>query len=338
MEVEFKVVNKKLLVISPYFNRAPLVERTLKSLSNQSFDEMNILVWDDCSPDDTWQKLKDVKSDLGDERLTIWKNKENLGLTKSLNKAFDIAEKNGFEYVAIVGSGDICDYGRMSKQVDELERHPEANFCATRSYTIDEITGVKFEDDYFDKQEICLKDVLDTVPFTHGSVMYRTKAVIEVGGYENVFKWCADWDLFIRLLTIGNARYINEFLYTRFALQDGVSFHPKKSIEQIKYRTLVKYLAFMEPSERKANIEVAERDLDSLLFPFRKNMSQIALRREIKLLLMGRSKEARTLSQLSKENFGNRYYILPVLASVIGKLPFDVNRVLKIARKLKNNH
>jgi len=337
MNIELKDLDFKprVLIISPYYNRENAVTKTILSILDQTYHDICVLIWDDCSTDGTAKVLKQIDEELNDPRLNIHYYKENVGLTQGLNNAFLAGD---FEYVAVVGSGDICLPQRIEKQIEALDNDPNSVLCGTNSVSIDEITHQKFFDDKFDKRIVTYNDLLKVVPFTHGSVMYRREAVIKIGLYETIFKWCADWDLFLRLLNSSHAIYLEEVLYERYARLDGVSFAPKKSIEQINYRYLVKHLA--KNSEKRDQIILQAKDnINSILDEYSEEISNVAWKRQIKLILMGRREQAEEMFKIIDSNFG----ISPVkrvinyLAIIASYLPININSLINSARKISKS-
>ena len=331
--MEAKDTTPKVLVISPYYKRKDSVERTLRSISEQTYSNFKALIWDDGSNDGTYEELCRVQAILRDDRIEVVGYGENIGLTKGLNRAIESSEA---DYVAVVGSGDICKPNRLECQVDALLVNPKAVFCASAAICEDEVTGRLFYDESYDKSTIEQADIVNVVPFTHGSVMYRKSAFDHVGLYEESFKWCADWDMFFRLLNIGNAVYISDVLYHRFATTDGVSFNPKKSLEQISYKYLAKSLQGTSNHEREFRLSQARKDLDSYLTPYKSFMCADLVKRQVKLSLMGRSDASSELRVLISEKFkvSVRFKFLMFISLYIGAIPFDTNVLVNGARSV----
>lgn len=291
----------RVVVLSAYFKRAHGVEPTLRSISVQTFSDFEALAWDDCSPDQTWEALRDEARRLDDTRIQVYRHSENLGLYEGLNRAITGSKS---EYVAIVGSGDACHPERLAKQVEALDADPEAVFCATQSRTTDPLTGRTFSDESFHGSVIYASDIREVVPFTHGSVMFRREALEAAGLYEPVFTWCSDWDLFFRLLADRHAVYLPEVLYERYAQADGASFHPQKSFEQIRFRHLV-HIVEAEPKLRADLLAAAQEDLSAVLGPRRKQVIRDTWKRQVKLALMRRRAESRELGRLTDDEYGS---------------------------------
>lgn len=288
----------KVCVISPFYNRAHGVKNTLEALCAQTYGNVEFLVWDDCSPDNTWEELQRVSEELGDPRLRIFRNETNLGLSAGLNKAISMTDA---KYIAVIGSGDGCDPERIALQVEAFEADPEAVLCTAAVITRDIKSGEVFRDTSFHRDVVHLSDMTARCVVPHGAVMYRRADVIALGGYSESLKWCADWDLFNRLLKAGHGIYVQKTLSFRVAQEDGVSFHPRKAFEQLACKQLVIRLAKLSADDRESLLnEIKARGPVSVIGNEDKNFSRDLARRNIKLFLMGRREDAQEMLEIAK--------------------------------------
>ena len=76
--------SKKLVsVIMPCFNCEKTVAASIESILNQTYQNIEILIIDDGSKDNTYEILKKFQNKH--KNIRLFKNQDNLGLTKSLN-------------------------------------------------------------------------------------------------------------------------------------------------------------------------------------------------------------------------------------------------------------
>ena len=82
-------MNNKLKVsfIVSVFNSSHLIQNSMQSLINQTYKNIEILIIDDGSTDKSYKILKSIEA--SNSNVKLFKNKVNLGLTKSLNKLID---------------------------------------------------------------------------------------------------------------------------------------------------------------------------------------------------------------------------------------------------------
>lgn len=104
-------------MVSAFYNRASAVMESVGSLLAQTYENLEIIVVDDGSRDDTVGQLRQLQ----DSRIRII-SRENRGFVASMNEA--ILASSG-EIIAVHGSGDISLPQRISRQVECLQGNPE---------------------------------------------------------------------------------------------------------------------------------------------------------------------------------------------------------------------
>ena len=109
-------------IISVY-NDEHRITKALESVAAQSYKNIEIRIMDDASTDNTLKNIQNFASAY--KNVYIYKNKENIGLTKSLNIL--IAESEG-DYIARQDSDDISHYSRIKKQIDAVHKN-NLDFC-----------------------------------------------------------------------------------------------------------------------------------------------------------------------------------------------------------------
>ena len=115
-------------VIISAFNAENTIEKSVESISDQSYKNLEILVSDDCSTDNTYEML--MKMNSKDERIVVIKNQKNLGLTKSLNNLLNLARG---EYIARHDADDISKKIRIERQLNYLlEKNFDAVCCLAK--------------------------------------------------------------------------------------------------------------------------------------------------------------------------------------------------------------
>ena len=112
-------MNKSLVsVLLPVLNGEKYIQKAVFSILNQSYKELELLIIDDGSTDNSYQMCMKISDH--DKRVKVFKNQNNLGLTKSLNLL--INESSG-KYLARQDSDDWSEETRLEKQLNYLMRH-----------------------------------------------------------------------------------------------------------------------------------------------------------------------------------------------------------------------
>lgn len=94
-------MTKKIDILLPYWGDLELAKKTVQSVINQTNPNWRLLIFDDCYPSDEPQKY--FKS-LDDSRISYYRHRKNVGITKNFNYAINNAEA---EYCSLVGCDDI---------------------------------------------------------------------------------------------------------------------------------------------------------------------------------------------------------------------------------------
>ena len=184
-----KVIESPLIsVLLSVYNDDKNIKTSIDSILSQSYKNIELLVIDDCSTDKTYEVLKEIK----DIRLKIYRNKENHGLTKSLNI---LIKKSKGQILARQDSDDISLPTRLEFQINNLYRS-QLDACTTRAYIknskrsiprISHLLPLSFVIRYKN-------------PFIHGTLMIRKNAIIDIGLYDENIEYAQDYKLFIELL------------------------------------------------------------------------------------------------------------------------------------------
>jgi glycosyltransferase involved in cell wall biosynthesis len=109
-------------VVLPVYNVAPYVKEAIDSILNQTIQDFEILIIDDCSTDNTLE----VVHSYNDDRIVIITKEKNKGLIDSLNIGFEQAKG---KYIARMDGDDINKIDRFEKQLNVLENNPNIKVC-----------------------------------------------------------------------------------------------------------------------------------------------------------------------------------------------------------------
>ncbi len=109
-------------VIIPVFNREEFVEEAVQSILNQTIQDFEILIVDDCSSDNSVAIIENIK----DSRIKLFKNDRHKGVSISRNIAIENVKG---KYIAFMDSDDISHPKRFEKQIGFLESNPHVKAC-----------------------------------------------------------------------------------------------------------------------------------------------------------------------------------------------------------------
>lgn len=228
----------KVSIVCAWYNRADYIRDTVDSLLNQNFNDYEIIIANDGSPD---PRVKKILDSYNHPKLTVI-HKDNEGFTKTIKM---LVEKARAPYVAIQGAGDISYPDRLKKQYEYLSANPKVGAIGS-GFDSEAENGAnsKYKPPISINTE---EDLKAHVPFTHGTIMYNKELYTQAGGYDIRFKYCSDWDLYFRILKLSEIAAINEPLYKKIEFDDGFSFSPVHKFAQ----SLHKEAALNRSSERE---------------------------------------------------------------------------------------
>ena len=170
-------------VILSVYNDESNVLDAVNSILKQTYKNLELLIMNDGSIDDTSKVLNQIN----DERVKIFNNKKNIGLTKSLNKLIYLSNGN---FIARQDSDDISEENRILKQYEFLLKK-DLDACTARAKiknTSTSIPGISF---YLPtKLTIRYKN-----PFIHGTLFIRKSTLLMVGNYDETYYYSQDYTL-----------------------------------------------------------------------------------------------------------------------------------------------
>ena len=106
----------KVSIITPAFNAVSFLEETVRSVQNQTFNDWEMIIVDDCSKDETYVLAKMLAEKDG--RIRVLQNEVNSGVATTRNKALDVAIG---EYIAFLDSDDLWLPQKLEKQVEFMD-------------------------------------------------------------------------------------------------------------------------------------------------------------------------------------------------------------------------
>jgi len=116
----------KISILLPTFNAGNNLFLAVKSILNQSFKNWTLLILDDASTDNSLEKI----NNLSDERIKIFKNKINKGISYRLNQGIKLSST---KYIARMDSDDISFPDRLEKQFNFLEKNKDIDLVASKA-------------------------------------------------------------------------------------------------------------------------------------------------------------------------------------------------------------
>lgn len=210
-------------ILMPVFKTAPYLREAVDSILSQSFTDFELIVLNDCSPDNA----EEILDSYNDPRIVRYKGKHNVGLGNVLNVGIGMARG---KYIARMDSDDISLPNRLRVQVDFLNTHPEFGFVSVGMKEFGDGERVYSYDNESEKIKFV---ALFYSPVLHASSMWR-KNSFEGLFYKQAFVPSEDYELWTRALLKGvRMRNLPEvlYMYRRFPGQSASANNGEKHRE-----------------------------------------------------------------------------------------------------------
>lgn len=205
------LVNKEnplVSIVIPCYNHAQFVQETIKSVIDQDYENIELIIIDDGSKDNSVSAIQELVP-ICEERFVRFefRSRPNRGLSSTLNESMRWCK--GVYYFALA-SDDIIYPTIISKEVALLEKRLDCGMCHTHAESIyskpnpKKIVAKSYE---FNFQELIRKNRVYAP-----TVMIRMSVLRELGGFDEDL-YMEDWDMWLRILDAGYKMcFVNEVL------------------------------------------------------------------------------------------------------------------------------
>lgn len=297
------MVSPKVSVIVPNYNHASYLRRRLESIVNQTFQDFELILLDDCSTDDSLTILNEY---LQHPKIGAFEfSKKNSGSTfAQWNKGVNLAKG---KYVWIAESDDYCEPDFLQILISNMEKNEEVGLAYSISRIVDEIGNEStflqssFQPDvdsfsFFNKSFVgngkqLLKDAMysmNIVP-NASAVVFKRNLYLKIGGADESMKLYGDWLLWSKMLVD------TQYYFHADAPLNSFRVHTEtvRSKEGYAFQTILDYgkvALFIKKTFPDMNAIL----FDKLLYVFEKHV------RENKLKAEDRSKMFELLKKFNK--------------------------------------
>lgn len=190
-------VKNRVSVLVPAFNRADYIKETVDSVLTQDYPNVELIVVDDGSTDGTFEILSEYAG-RGKLKLLTHPGRENKGQSAALNLALDAASG---EFIAILDSDDLFLPGKLSTQVEYLNKHPDVGLVYGMGEGVDGSGHWLY--DIHSPDHVEPNDpnavLLDCYFLLPQNALVRRSVYDQVGCFEEDFRAAQDHDMLVRI-------------------------------------------------------------------------------------------------------------------------------------------
>lgn len=203
-------MNKFLVTVGiALYNHENYIVKCLESVVKQSFYNIELIVIDDGSSDNSFEIAKKYLDNQDFNKNYKIYTQPNKGMCNTLN---EIAQQAKGKYISFIGSDDYWMSNKIEQQVLFLENNPDVALVHSNSIKVDKYNNEIGFLDYSLKKNS--GKLFKSIIFGKGGIntpshLYRTEIYSEIGYYDSTLKF-EDTDFWLRLTKIYNVGFINE--------------------------------------------------------------------------------------------------------------------------------
>jgi glycosyltransferase involved in cell wall biosynthesis len=232
--------NPLVTVIMTVYNSDKYLKVSIDSILNQSYKNIELLICDDCSADNSWS----IISGYEDNRIRRYRNSENLGYLKTCNKMFE--ESKG-DFVTFQDSDDYSDLSRVEILLNKFVEDKLLMLCGSNFYRVNEDGNKTIaQSDLPMSNTLILESIDDSssrFPILGGSIMIRKDVLASIGVYRNFYDRLGnehvDWILRIlenyNVINVPDHLYYYRYVPDSFSRTGSLDNYKKYYIQKITY-------------------------------------------------------------------------------------------------------
>jgi glycosyltransferase involved in cell wall biosynthesis len=217
------IASPKVSVLIPTYNYAHFLDETIQSVLDQTFSDYELIIVDNNSTDNTDEVIAKY---LIDRRVRFYKNPTNIGLAGNWNKCLEYATG---DYIKFLCADDKFHPQMLEKFVGVMDANPGVSLitCDKEVFHAKSfVTRVAFH--HLQEGKNALLNTLNDHCWIGepSSVMFR-RSNLTVGKFTTEYDMHIDWEMWLRMLSIGDCYIIPEAL-------SYIRYHPEQHARKMK--------------------------------------------------------------------------------------------------------
>lgn len=226
---EFPLVS----IITPSFNQGEFIKATIESVLNQDYPNIEYLVMDGGSTDNTVEILKSY----GDR--IQWVSEKDKGQADAVNKGIKRAKG---QIIGWLNSDDTYLEGAVSKMVDYLKTHPDTDMVYGEGYYTDKEGNIteRYLTEKYNRNRLAEMCIICQ------PTAFFTKEIVErVGMLDVEHQLSMDYELWLRMAKAGKIAYIPDYIATSRMYEENKTLSRRKEVYEETCKAVKKHYGYV---------------------------------------------------------------------------------------------
>jgi glycosyltransferase involved in cell wall biosynthesis len=223
----------KLTVLMAVRNGEPFLNVAVESILRQTYEDFRFLIIDDASTDRTREIIRSYR----DQRIDLLCLENNVGQTAALSLG---VQRVSTPWIARMDADDFSAPTRFEEQVRLLKEDSSLGCVGTFAWVFRQDPSaaesiIVRPESHRDIQRALLWDA----PIIHGSIIVSKEVFLQAGGYNDKYRYCADLDLYDRLIDhcktaniprplLGLRRHDGQGSHSPVAVEEGIEIYKRR--------------------------------------------------------------------------------------------------------------
>ena len=254
--------NELVSILLPTYNSQKYLEQCLKSIVNQSYKNIELIIVDNKSTDNTLKIIDTFSQKLN---IFVYQYEAN-NLSKALN--YGISKSNGI-YIARLDSDDIINKHRIIKQVKSLINNNELIFIGTNALRFFNFLYVCKPFNLFYTNTDLKLNLLFQSSFIHPSIMFNKNNLKRVGKYvyNEKMNECEDYELWSRLIDKSSFKNLSYYGIFYRVHQNSASIKKKDKLNsyftEVNKKLLNEYNINLTDEQYNYHLKITQLNINS---------------------------------------------------------------------------
>ena len=269
----------KISIVTASYNYENYIKETIKSVLNQTYQDWELIIIDDCSSDNSVNVIKSFQ----DDRIKLFVNKQNLGLAKTLKLGI---EKATGDWIVFLESDDLITSDYLAKKVQIIQKHKNINLIFNDCEFFGDTDRVNDFNTALRKTRLNNSQreypsnmfynlYLSNKIFTFSAVMAKRNDLLKLD-FNTPIDSLLDWWLWIQLAYIGKFYYIQDKL-TKWRLHKKSYITKSKNSTPYELQIKAYFKLFKKNNDIKILLFIPFAQIIWYLLQIKKNVKKLII-------------------------------------------------------------